>query len=66
MQHMDLSAQYGGQQGHADVHAIFCLAEICRPRVRVHLRTERKYRGKKSKLNGGSCMMYVTEVLHYL
>lgn len=40
--YMDLSAQHGGQQGHPDVHAILCLAEIRCSRVRVHLRTERE------------------------
>lgn len=35
-----LSSQYGGQQGHSDVHAVLRLTEVRRPRVCVHLRTE--------------------------
>lgn len=52
MQHIDLSAQYGGQQGHSDVHAVLCLTEIRCPWVCVHLRTERKAQKRhKSKRN---------------
>lgn len=43
-----LSGQHGSQQGHPDVHAVLRLAEIRRPRVRVHLHTEREtHRGRK-------------------
>lgn len=49
IQHTDLSAKYGGQQGHADVHAILCLAEICCSGVGVHLHTERDTQNKTSE-----------------
>lgn len=40
MQHVDLSAQYSSQQGHSDVHAVLCLAEICCSWVCVHLHAD--------------------------
>lgn len=38
---LHLSAQYGGQQGHSDVHAVFCLTEIRSSGVSVHFHAER-------------------------
>lgn len=49
-QHPDLSAQYGGQQGHSDVHAVLCLTEICRPWVCVHLHTERNIQERREEV----------------
>lgn len=49
-QDSDLSAQYGGQQGHSDVHAVLRLTEVCRPRVCVHLHTERKTQEKPERV----------------
>lgn len=42
---LDLFAQYGGQEGHSDVHAVLRLTEVRCPGVRIHLHTER--RGEK-------------------
>lgn len=39
---LDLFAQYGGQEGHSDVHAVLRLTEVCRPGVCIHLHTERQ------------------------
>lgn len=49
MQHVDLSAQYSSQQGHSDVHAVLCLAEICCSWVCVHLHAERKIQRKHER-----------------
>lgn len=34
------SAQYGGQEGHADVHAILSLTEVCSTGICVHFHTD--------------------------
>lgn len=37
-----LPAQDSGQQGHPDIHAVFCLTEVSCPWVCVHLHTEER------------------------
>lgn len=63
MQHVDLSAQYGGQQGHSDVHAVLCLTEIRRPRVCVHLGTERKTKETKENVKYGTRFSFVANTI---
>lgn len=60
---MDLSAQHGGQQGHTDVHAVLCLAEVGGPRVCVHLHTVSKTRQKERIKRNNTLAFYATKVL---